>query len=682
MVMYRLSSKAGHTRDHHCPLWWSIALTAAFPAVLNASEHRLDTVVVTGTRTERTLADTPVRTQVVTRDEIERRHAHDLREAINLVPGIYLRESHGKEGQEVWIQGLDSDRVLILIDGEPVTPSTGSTVDLTQISTADIERIEVVKGASSALYGSSAMGGVINVITRRPEPGFSYQIQTQAGRYGDKGIGSAPHTHQASANLNSRSERVSLRLTLDRRHDEGYYLLPTGVDQHGHTITQTNASARFGLQLSPRWEFFLSPSYLLEEKSQLQSSPGVSALFEKRETLDTLRVLGGTRWQSNGGSGLLLQIGAEQFDNQVENDSLSTPQLESRREARIQSTSFDGQWDSPLYDRHWLSMGLRLFQEQLRQLHTRTDSQGNKSVARELGDDAERRSVELFLQDAIGFDRLELVPGIRFQSDSDFGQFLAPKLNLLYSLGWPTSSQLRASVGRGYRVPNLKERFYFFDQSRYGYMVQGNPDLEPEQSTSLQLGIEFPGRDYRADINLFHNDIKDLIVTAYDPDASATAAWTVYRYANVARARTRGIEAAGEARLGNWRLMTGYTYLEAIDRDTGERLAHRPRHQLKGEIEFGWGQTRIALATVHQSRELADADTGVFSPAWTRWDLRVTHALGRKLEVFAGADNLLDEHRDPRDPSDLTPKPGRHVYAGLRYRSHAPRRPKLPRRCR
>ncbi|NOY84144.1 MAG: TonB-dependent receptor [Nitrospirae bacterium] len=133
----------------------------------------LDEMVITGTRTEKKLLETPVRTEVVTREEIEQSHARDLKEALEDVPGLILRRTHGKQGESVGMQGFDADRILILLNGERLSATAGSTVDLTQIGTADIERIEIVKGATSALYGSEAMGGVINVITRKPKKPFS-----------------------------------------------------------------------------------------------------------------------------------------------------------------------------------------------------------------------------------------------------------------------------------------------------------------------------------------------------------------------------------------------------------------------------------------------------------------------------------------------------------------------------
>ncbi|HBD36651.1 MAG TPA: TonB-dependent receptor, partial [Cupriavidus sp.] len=152
----------------------------------------LPTVVVTGTRSEKTLDETPIRTEVVDRQEIERTHARTLKDALENVPGLQLREIHGKSGYEVTLQGMTSDQVLILIDGLPITASTGSTVDVSQYLLAEVDHVEVVKGASSAQYGSSAMGGVINVITRPISRGFSAAATADAGTYGSQNADGSP----------------------------------------------------------------------------------------------------------------------------------------------------------------------------------------------------------------------------------------------------------------------------------------------------------------------------------------------------------------------------------------------------------------------------------------------------------------------------------------------------------
>lgn len=127
---------------------------------------RLDPIVVTATRSERALSDAPVAMQVLSRQQLDDNHAHTLKEALALLPNVYLREVHGKTGYEVSMQGFSGDQVLVLIDGLPITASTGSTVNLNQYMNMDIEQIEVVQGAASAQFGSAAMGGVINIITK------------------------------------------------------------------------------------------------------------------------------------------------------------------------------------------------------------------------------------------------------------------------------------------------------------------------------------------------------------------------------------------------------------------------------------------------------------------------------------------------------------------------------------
>lgn len=140
----------------HNYLLMSLVLTSV--SNIGHAVTELDTLVVSATRVERALSDAPIRTEVVSRYELDKTHARSLKEALENVPGLQLREIHGKSGYEASLQGMSSDQLLILIDGMPLAASTGSSVDLSQYATLDIERIEIIKGAASAQYGSSAMG--------------------------------------------------------------------------------------------------------------------------------------------------------------------------------------------------------------------------------------------------------------------------------------------------------------------------------------------------------------------------------------------------------------------------------------------------------------------------------------------------------------------------------------------
>ena len=144
------------------------------PTELTTNIFKLDEIVVTGTKTERRLKNTPVITEVITRSEIEATGAENIGEALEHRVGVVVdRDAHG---DGVQLQGLDSDYILILLDGEPQVGRIAGKLDLARISVENVERIEIVKGASSALFGSAAMGGVINVITRKTSSPFAVQL--------------------------------------------------------------------------------------------------------------------------------------------------------------------------------------------------------------------------------------------------------------------------------------------------------------------------------------------------------------------------------------------------------------------------------------------------------------------------------------------------------------------------
>lgn len=261
-----------------------VAMVSTATLADNRSAGYLNELVVTGTRTERQLLDTPVRTEVVTAEEIEKTHARNLKEALENVPGLQLREIHGKPGYEVWLQGVESDRVLVLIDGLPMTATTGSTVDVSQLSVLDIERVEVVKGAVSAQYGSSGIGGVVNVITRPPAPGLSGQFTTDAGTYGDQnpsGDEADPARYSARATVQGGSEEFALRLSASHQHSDGIDPEPDTWARPGDEYDRTDLS--FRTDWSPNEDHRLSAAVArFEEES---GSRFILALIDNRTRL-------------------------------------------------------------------------------------------------------------------------------------------------------------------------------------------------------------------------------------------------------------------------------------------------------------------------------------------------------------------------------------------------------------
>ncbi|WP_245555316.1 TonB-dependent receptor plug domain-containing protein [Hahella ganghwensis] len=631
----------------------------------------MNPVVVTGTRSEKLLSDSPVKTEVVSRQDIQSNHARDVKEALEDVPGLLLKRIHRKSGYEVWMQGLDSNRVKVLIDGEPVAASTGSTVDVTQISSLNIERIEVVKGATSALYGSSAMGGVINIITRPAEQGVHYEALAEAGSFGEDNPGERSAeiaTGRASGRISIGNPQWYSALNIDARTSEGFDATP------GTWTTQGAEGERFALKGSFGWtpdqqqRYEVYADYYREDlTNQITAYTGGKAIFKlKEEEADRIRL--GSRFNIDSTSGEWSgSLFHEKFEDETYQDVIATPEKEDRRSAEIETQRATLNWSHQVWEAHYLTSGLEYFRETLEQY---------KEDTAEVSPGTDRQSFEWLIQDDVFLtENLEIVPGLRLQHDSDFGNYAAPKLNLRQEISKVDEWGLfvRGGVGRGYRVPNLKERHYTFDHSHIGYVVLGNPDLEPESSNSFQLGFGANnGKGAYVDLNFFYNDITDLIETAFSQERkdSRGDGVAVYSYINVAEAETRGVELSAAYPFNpTWRVHGGYTYMESEDKRTGLALIKRPKHQLKAGVKYRhqeWG-TELVLNAVYQSEEFTDEANTLESPDWTTMDIKLNQPIYSQLTVFGGIDNITDTQRDfSQADRDMRPEEGRFFYLGLR----------------
>lgn len=656
----------------------AFAVDAATPGVTSLSP-----LVVTGTRTERTLDDTPIRTEVVTREEIERTHARTLTQALENIPGLQLREIHGKSGYELSLQGLSSDQVLVLVDGLPITPSTGSTVDLSQYLLADVDHIEVVKGAASAQYGSAAMGGVINVITRRPEPGMRGHIAGDLGSYGSQnpsGGSAKPASRHGQFLIEGGSEQWRLRATADVLDDDGFTTDRDGWTRQGDDVRRQQYALRADYLHSARQQYWIEGSTYREDvvqRSLGETKPPyyIAPQVRKNEHIKRNRLNGGAQWKLDSGLGLQLKGVAERYDSTSQSWTADT--LTTDREARQDMRHVTAQVDLPRWRNQLWQIGADYHHETLKQT--------NNGIAEFTNGKVKRSSNELFVQNDIFLnDTWELLLGARWQDDSDFGRHFAPKASLrgdvLDTGDW--KGVLRVSFGQGYRVPNLKERYYVFDHSALSqpYMVLGNPNLKPESSNSLQLGGTLTFReDLSFEANLFHNRVKDLIQIDTTNSYVANGV-TVYSYRNIARARTQGVETTLRWKASAALTLTaGYTFTATKDLDTGSELTRRPRHVARFGVDWRvLPETLLTTRVRYQSRELVSSGDATYgtqsnvavaghSPAWTTVDMALNQQLTPQLTAFVGVNNLFNKQRDFSSATDFGPARGRFIYVGARY---------------
>lgn len=643
----------------------------------------LDPLVISATRNERLLSDAPVRTEVVSREELNKTHARSLKEALENVPGLQLREIHGKSGYEASLQGMSSDQLLILVDGLPLAASTGSAVDLSQFAVLDIERIEIIKGAASAQYGSSAMGGVINIITRQAGAGLRGSVTYDAGSYGKQNISGKSFRaaqHHASGVLEGGSDTLTARLSADVRNTEGF----TADRQQWARQGDDSERSQYALQLTwqPNASTYLKGEAQRFEEDDKQWLPEEYTLLpNKFETIKRHRFgLNGGHFFANGASASFTALSESyQSDSYKQNlGYVPFDQRDMQLDTQFLSTQLELPSDFLGLSRHELMVGVDLRQEELTQ---------RKDGVAEIGSSgrADRQNYELFLQDDYFFsDKGELVLGLRVQEDSDFGLHSSPKAALKYRAFELDEQQvlLRASVGTGYRVPNLKERYYTFDHSSIGYMVMGDPNLKPEVSTSYQAGALWQINQRNAlDVNLFYNDIRDLIQTD-ENNSTVVNGIAVYSYENISKAETYGIESVLSNQLSaRVNSHFSHTYTKANNKTTGQPLTNKPEHIMR--LGLDWQATErwdVAVRARYQSRELAssaqsfgtnnlqDADLS-WSPAWATVDVKTSYQVSPLLRAFAGIDNLTNKQRDFSSGRDFGPIVGRFIYLGFEMKA-------------
>ena len=627
----------------------------------------LDPIVVTATRSEKKLTDSPIRTEVVSENELKRTNASTLKDALENIPGILLREIHGKSGYEISLQGLSSDQVLVLIDGLPLAASTGSTVDLDQYLIASVDHIEVIKGAASAQYGSAAMGGVINIITKKVADGVSVSGQVDIGSYGKQ------NANGKAASINNHHEKIKIeasngdfkgRFSADQLKSDGFAVDPALYPLQGDEQNRQQYSIYGAWQPFDQFSIWADFNDYQETDHQrsLNFVPPFYLKQYKVEDIQRQRLSAGSKFT------LLNNIQVDIKGVHETYDTTSTQTLDgylsALRNSDQENNHFSSQVSLPTWYRQNWQLGYDWHEEKL--------DQSNNGKFELQGGAVSRDRNEFYLQnDAQLTDQLDMVVGWRFQNDDDFGDHNAFKLSSKYRFYEQNElfADLRLSYGQGYRVPNLKERFYSFDHSYLGYIVIGNPNLKPESSNSYQLGLSLVKNEFwNADVNLFWNDVKDLIQTDYD-NAQVVNGITQYSYSNVAQAETKGIETTAQWHINPYLAISGaYTYTEAKDKTTNKWLTRRPKHIARIGADYSFNdQLDLTLRARYQSEEFGDSANLQKSPDWFSIDTQIDYQISPYISAFIGIDNILNQQRDFNASVDYRPIEGRYSYTGLRF---------------
>ena len=572
-----------------------------------------ENVVVTATAAPEPELSVGAATTVITRERIEAGGYRTVAEVLRDVPGVDVVRS-GSDGAVTFAQlrGANSTQTLVLVDGQRLNSPFFPGYDLSGLTTEDVERIEVVRGPFSALYGSDAIGGVIQIFTRRPGPGMSGRATVEAGNAGQRGgslfagYGSGPLGVTAGyrdvridgdrPNADWRSRNGSARIEASAG-EVARFAVEAGVDDSRLGVPGPVGGETPHARYGTREERFALPV-------TLSPAPGHEATF------------------------LLADVESRPvFDDP---DSAFSSQTRARSlQARVADA--------------WTAGVNRLT--------------GLVSWERGTVNDSSNFGVNLAgqhtsiwgagLEDTLRIGpRVLLTAGARYDRHSQFGDAWSPRS----TVSWISSDSIwkvRASGGSAFRAPTVGELYYPFS---------GNPDLKPERSRSWEIGAERYVAGGRIEASLFWNDYRDLIVFDFSRSGNF----------NVGRARSRGAEVA-------WRqqvippvaLDAGYTYLDATDRVTGDPLIRRPKHRayVAAEVRPA-GALSVSPRLVFVGRRAdRDALTGspVENPSYVRADLFARYELSR-FAPYARVENVTDRRYEEVAGY---PAPRRRWSAGL-----------------
>ncbi|WP_209330150.1 TonB-dependent receptor [Lunatimonas salinarum] len=661
---------------------------------------QLEEVVVSATRTDRSVESLPMPVTIIGKSQIQETGGMRLSEVLREQTGLQVVPDHGSGLQ---MQGLSSDYILILLDGEPLVGRTAGTFDLDRIAVSNIERIEVLRGPSSAIYGSEAMAGVINIITKSSQIPVSASLDARYRSF---------NTSDISAEVGINKNEWSVYAYVNRFSTEGFDLTPDVIGMTQSPFQAHTAQFKLGKKFD-KWDLKVNSRFYTENSTNTMevrdgNSPRLVDMQGQRKDINlnpTLSFRPNEHWL------FTLRTMTSAFETKMLTQFREDETLLDNQDFRQNYHRTELQIDHQLNQKHLLTLGLGHLLESVDATRYEDNNRFDAGY--------------LFLQHQWDpTKKWNIVSGLRADVHSQYGEQLSPKVSAMYAFS--ERFRWQASVGAGFKAPDFRQLLLNFNNASSGYYVFGanlvqegiqrlqsqglvqqiliDPAqfgaLAAETSRAVNTGFRWNIHD---DLlltgNFFLNHITNLIETA--PVARLNTGQNAFSYFNVASVVTRGLEVDWTYRLSdNLQVSMGYMYLDAQDRDivtqisNGELftrdaqnrtrrvtladyggLFNRSRHSGNVKISYRepFTDIRLALRGIYRGRfgfgdlngNLILDDPTEYARGLTAWNLTLHKTLSNGLTIEAGGFNLLNQ-LNLYDPSN----PGRTLFMGARLPLH------------
>ena len=593
----------------------AIILVPSLHAGEDAGSTDLDRVVVTATRTQQPLQQSLAAVSVITAADIERLQARNLIDLLAGQAGVTIANSGGSgKLTTVFMRGTSSDHVLVLVNGMRFGSTTAGIAALQDIPVDQVERIEIVRGPRAALYGSDAIGGVIQVFTRDPQTGLQANADAGAGSFGRR---------ELNAGIGERFSDSWYRVDVGHVEVDGFDACVNSAtagcfadepDDDGYD--NTSISGRVGRTLGKTGMIELNAWHASGENFY----DGYFNHTEYERTAINLNVTG--KVTENWG---LEFRGGRSSDDSENTGAFASGFVDTAREEASLLSNLS-------INRHLLTLGV----------DTRDDSVESDTAY----DETSRRTDAVFTQWQFDADRWSADAAARYTDDEQFGGKATGSLALGMDFG--ESWQGWLSYGSAYHAPTFNDLYF------PGF---SNPDLVPETSHSSELGLRYDA-GFRFEANLYENRLDNLIVFDF-----ATS-----RPVNVAEARTRGLELRWEWRNDDWLVSTDATFLDTENltgADAGNELPRRADRSLRIDADRSFGNWSLGATWLAEAQRFDDVGNTTSLPGYATVDLRGSVNLDEKWELATRIGNVFD--RDYQTVAGYF-QAGRNAQLNLRYR--------------
>lgn len=577
---------------------------SASPIVLAEDATELEEIVVTADRKARTVDETLAPVTIITRQDIEKYQANDIADVLRRVPGVNIKNDGGAgKNTSVFLRGTNSNHVLVLVDGEKIGSVTATGIPFQHIPLDQVERIEVVRGPRSSLYGSEAVGGVIQIFTRKQEKGFHPSLSISAGSH---------DTQKARASLTGGNGTTWYNLGAGTEKTDGIDTcsasavgcFPNNPDPDGYR--RESASLNAGHRFANGTDVEIN---LLRAQGKVESD----GYYQQTNVVEQL-VSGKVRHPINDSTLLSARLGQvqEKADNFGNNGVFMDMTDSKRNSASLQA-------DIQVSSASNLTLGV--------------DQQKDKLKATSTYTKTSRKNTGMFASYQHSLGNTDVEVSARQDDNEQFGKHNTGSLAVAHELA--NGMRLKASYGTAFRTPTFDDMYYSYSDPWFTYVP--NPDIQPEKSRNTEVGIsgKLPNGEWEA--NVFNNNITNLITNTFDP---ATSVGSV---ANVNQARIQGVELIASSKLAGWDVQGNLTLQNPEDRQTGNTLIYRPTAIASIDADRDLGTWRVG-ATLHgEDKRHADAANATQLPGYGTLDLRASRKLAKDWTIGAKIGNVLDK---------------------------------------